>query len=90
MDFAISAMFLRQRADSKSKMDLAYNMAKAIKESFKENLNNLDWLDDETRLGVGEKVDAMDILTGKTTMAHVVQLICKTSYHMYCYTNQYV
>ena len=62
MDFAVSSMFLRKRVDSES-------MTASIKEAFKENLNNLDWLNDETRVRVREKVDAMDSLIGKSFLS---------------------
>ena len=69
MDFAVSSMFLRKRVDSESKKHLAQSMTASIKEAFKENLNNLDWLNDETRVQVREKVDAMDSLIGKSFLS---------------------
>ena len=36
-----------------------------VKESFKENMKNLDWLDDEDRIVINEKVNAMGSLIGK-------------------------
>ena len=36
----------------------------AIKEELKNNLNNIDWLDDETRLAAVEKLDEMIQMRG--------------------------
>ncbi len=42
-------------------------MAKSVREAFKENLNHLNWLDEETRTSIKEKVDAITNLIGTIT-----------------------
>ncbi len=66
MDLAASAVFLRQKLDSEHKKQLVGAMAKFVKEAFKENVNNADWLDEESRMQILEKIDAMTILAGKS------------------------
>lgn len=60
-------MFLRRSVDSESKKQLAEIMAKSVREAFKENLNHLNWLDEETRTSIKEKVDAITNLIGTIT-----------------------
>ncbi len=43
-------------------------MTKSIKEAFKEHVNYLYWLDDETRKIIKEKVDGMDGVRGERTL----------------------
>ena len=59
MDFAVAAMYVRRRLDSESSKHLAESMTNSIKESFKENLKNMDWLDEETSTAVKDKVDVI-------------------------------
>ena len=67
MPFAVSAMRIRKRFDSESSRALAESMIKSIKESFKENLNNLDWLGDDAHLLLRNKVEALSSLMGNIT-----------------------
>ncbi len=64
MNLAVSAMFVRQKFNGESKQ-IAKAVLTAIKKSFKKNLNNLNWLDDVTRQGVKDKVDALIEQTGR-------------------------
>ena len=65
MNLAVGAILLRKRAGSRSNKHLAETMFTFVKESFKENMKNLDWLDDEDRIVINEKVNAMGSLIGK-------------------------
>ncbi len=57
---AMPFAFLRSRFEREfSSKQLAETMAKSIKEAYKENFGNLHWLDDETRLLLKDKLDAM-------------------------------
>ncbi|GFU64453.1 endothelin-converting enzyme homolog [Trichonephila clavipes] len=55
MGFALSAMFVRKSFSSEGKK-MAQNMIQGIKESFKDNLPSLKWMDPETRKLAVEKV----------------------------------
>lgn len=67
MGFAVGAMFIRKKFDVEANKHLAEAMTESIKEAFKENyLENLFWLDDDTRFAVKDKVDAMSTLIGMT------------------------
>ena len=58
MGYAVGSMLARKGRFYQSK-NLVESMFDAVKEELKNNLNNIDWLDDETRLAVVEKADAM-------------------------------
>ena len=64
MDYAVSAIFLRNRDNVESKKHLAEIMSTSIKEAFKENVKNLSWLDEKTRRKIARKVDTMYSLIG--------------------------
>ena len=65
MPFALGAMFLREQSKIRSSKHLVETMAESIKEAFKENFSNLQWLDHETRMLLTKKVDAISTLIGK-------------------------
>ena len=70
MPFALGAMFIR--SEEQSNKHLAENMAKYIKDTFKENLSNLRWLDNESRLLLKGKIDAINVLIGKSINVYVL------------------
>ncbi len=77
---ALWAMYIRKRFKSESNSKhLAETMAKSIKEAYKENLENLDWMDDSTRMLLKDKVDAVTTLMGKSYFSvaslNLIQLI---------------
>ena len=65
MPFALGAMFLREQSKIRSSKHLVETMAESIKEAFKENFSNLQWLDHETRMLLTKKVDDISTLIGK-------------------------
>ena len=68
MGFAVSAMFVRQTSSHGESEKLIKSMLAAIKKSFKKNLDNLEWLDDETRQAAKDKADAVTEAVGKMTV----------------------
>ena len=68
MPFAVGAMFVRKNLDTnKSNKRVVEAMDKSIREAFKENLKNLNWLDDESRVLLMNKADRMTGLIGKSS-----------------------
>lgn len=67
LGFAVGAMFVKQNFHGESK-PLAENMIAAVKEAFKNNFDNLDWMDDETRLAARDKADAITDMIGCVPM----------------------
>ncbi|KZS20196.1 Endothelin-converting enzyme 1 [Daphnia magna] len=63
LGFAVGAMFVKQNFHGESK-PLAENMIAAVKEAFKNNFDNLDWMDEETRLAARDKADAITDMIG--------------------------
>ena len=63
MGFAVGAMFVRQSFRGESK-PLAESMISSVKEAFKSNFDNLDWMDDETRQAARLKADAITDMIG--------------------------
>nr|CAG4635968.1 EOG090X01U4 [Eubosmina coregoni] len=63
LGFAVGAMFIRQNFLGKSK-PLAESMITYIKDAFKSNFNNLDWMDEETRKAARDKADAITDMIG--------------------------
>jgi endothelin-converting enzyme len=63
LGFAVGAMFVKQNFHGESK-PLAETMIAAVKEAFKNNFDNLDWMDDETRLAARDKADAITDMIG--------------------------
>lgn len=63
MKFAVAALYVRQEFDVKSRL-LAASMFSSVKEAFMNNLNQIDWMDYETRLASKDKVEAMQINIG--------------------------
>ncbi|GFU64394.1 endothelin-converting enzyme homolog [Trichonephila clavipes] len=56
--FALSAMFVRETFPSDSKI-MAQDMIQEIKQSFKDNLPSLKWMDPEAQKLAADKVDSM-------------------------------
>ncbi len=66
MPLALGAMFLRNRLGSESSKHLVMEtIGQSIKEAYKENLSSLSWMDNETRILLRDKVDAIRTLIGK-------------------------
>jgi len=63
LGYAVGAMFIRQNFHGESK-PLAESMIKTVKDSFKSNFQNLDWMDEETRNSAREKADAITDMIG--------------------------
>lgn len=63
MGFAVGAMFVKQRFHGEAK-PLAEAMISSVKQAFKDNFDNLDWMDDETRKVAREKADAITDMIG--------------------------
>lgn len=61
--FAVGAMFVREVFHGKSKPD-AENMINNVREAFKENFNNLEWMDKETRALAEDKANAISDMIG--------------------------
>lgn len=64
MSYAVGAMLVRNKIQGESKKLLAESIMGAIREAFKTNLDNLDWMDDGMRGAVKDKADAIAILIG--------------------------
>ncbi|XP_070560604.1 endothelin-converting enzyme homolog isoform X2 [Ptychodera flava] len=60
---ALGAMFVREAFDGNSKQN-AQQMINEIREAFKGNFPELDWMDDETRAAAREKADAVVDMIG--------------------------
>ena len=65
MPFAVGAMFIIMRSERKSSKHVFETMATSIKDVFKDNLNNIHRLDEETRILLKDKVDAISYQIGK-------------------------
>ena len=63
MGYAVGSVLVRKSFNNDSN-NLVESMFVAIKEELKNNLNNIDWLDDETRLAAVEKLDEMIHMRG--------------------------
>lgn len=63
MGFAIGAMFVREVFHGESKPQ-AEEMINDVRNAFKRNLNNLKWMDIETRKLADEKADAISDMIG--------------------------
>lgn len=63
LGFAVGAIFVREvfHADSKAH---AENMIGTIREAFKKNFHNLEWMDEETRKAAIIKADAISDMIG--------------------------
>ncbi|KAI1283087.1 Endothelin-converting enzyme 1 [Halotydeus destructor] len=61
--FALGAMFVKQvfKGDSKVQAEL---MIKEIKTAFEDNLPNLEWMDEETRMNAQKKAEAITNMIG--------------------------
>ena len=73
MGYAVGAMFVQQNFREESKQ-LAESMANAIKGAFKNNLDNLDWMDDETREAAKDKADAIINFIGSLLLAYLTRI----------------
>lgn len=62
--FAVGAMFVREvfHGEAKSQGEV---MIENIRNAFKRNLKNLDWMDDETREAAIVKADAITDMIGE-------------------------
>lgn len=74
MGFAVGAMFVRQSFRGESK-PLAESMIAAVKEAFKNNFENLDWMDEETRSAARDKANAITDMIGKLTFSRIMYSI---------------
>lgn len=63
MGFAVGAMFVRTVFEIKSK-PMAERMINDTRNAFLENLKNLDWMDEETRMAAMNKANAISDMTG--------------------------
>lgn len=63
LGFAVGAIFVKEvfHADSKAH---AEDMIRTIKEAFKKNFKNLEWMDEETRRAAIIKADAISDMIG--------------------------
>ena len=57
LGFALSSMFIRHAFDEKSKQ-VAQSMVDQVKTAFKDNLPQLHWMDEATRVLAKDKVCA--------------------------------
>ena len=65
MSFAANAIFIRKGFDIESSKKLAKTITRSIKEAFTQNyLKNRIWLDEDTRIAIKDKVDAMTTWIG--------------------------
>lgn len=65
MPLVVTAMRVQKSFTNELSKIFVENMTKSVKEAFKENFINLDWLDQETREVLDDKVEAMSSLIGK-------------------------
>lgn len=70
MTFAVVAMYVRQEFNDESR-SLAASMFSAVREAFEINCDRLGWLDNETRLAVKDKAEAMKIQLGIRTTNYI-------------------
>jgi len=63
LGFAVGAMYVREVFQGKSKA-MAQEMIDEVKTAFKENLKDLEWMDEETRRLAEEKADAITDMIG--------------------------
>ena len=56
-------------------------MVKTVKEAFKTNFKNLDWMDEETRNSAREKADAITDMIGNIPITTLITEII----HFKCY-----
>ncbi|XP_037045655.1 neprilysin-3 isoform X2 [Bradysia coprophila] len=61
--FAIGAMFVREVFHGEAKPQ-AEQMINEVRSAFQQNLRNLDWMDEETRVLADEKADAISDMIG--------------------------
>lgn len=61
--FAIGAMFVREVFQGEAKPK-AEDMINSVRLAFKDNLENLEWMDPETRILANEKADAISDMIG--------------------------
>lgn len=62
--FAIGALFVREVFNPESK-EQAEAMIYNVRNAFKKNFKNLQWMDDQTRKVAEEKADAISDMIGK-------------------------
>ncbi len=65
MPLVVTAMRVQKSFTNELSKIFVENMTKSVKEALKENVINLDWLDQETREVLDDKVEAMSSLIGK-------------------------
>lgn len=58
LPIASSALYVKNNFDEKSKT-IASEMVQGIREQFLDNLNNVDWMDDETKKFAFKKIEKM-------------------------------
>ncbi|XP_064418383.1 endothelin-converting enzyme 2 isoform X3 [Latimeria chalumnae] len=63
LGFALGALFVKATFDKDSK-EIAEEMINEIRVAFKEGLDELDWMDDQTRQAAKEKADAIYDMIG--------------------------
>lgn len=63
MGFALGSLFVRRVFEGKSK-ERAEEMIYSIRNAFKDNLSNLSWMDDRTRMLAREKADYINQMIG--------------------------
>lgn len=63
MGMAVGALFVRKFFDEKSKLDVM-TMVRELQVSFREILNETDWIDDKTRKLALKKLEAMSLKIG--------------------------
>ncbi|XP_072033755.1 endothelin-converting enzyme 2-like isoform X3 [Amphiura filiformis] len=88
MGFALGAIFVKETFQGSSKIQ-AREMVEEIRSAFKNNLPDLDWMDDETRLAAKDKANAiLDMIgfpeyildTDRLDASYSLLLINKTQY----------
>ncbi|XP_056638014.1 endothelin-converting enzyme homolog isoform X2 [Diorhabda sublineata] len=74
LGFAIGAIFVREVFDQNSKMQ-AEEMINNVRNAFKTNFKNLNWMDEETRKVAIDKADAISDMIGYPEFVKDVRLL---------------